>query len=66
LKQAIPASGLVMMPKTGHAVNLEEPDLFNRAVSEFLARVEAGHWPPRDPRTRSAEGVPLVGTRKAQ
>jgi proline iminopeptidase len=66
LKETIPASGLVMMPKTGHAVNLEEPDLFNRVVGEFLARVEAGRWLPRDPRTRSAEGVPLVGTRKAQ
>ena len=56
------ASGLVMLPKTGHAVNLEEPDLFNRAVGEFLARVEAGRWMPRDPRTRSAEGViPMRG-----
>ena len=51
-----------MLPKTGHAVNLEEPDLFNRAVGEFLARVEAGRWMPRDPRTRSAEGViPMRG-----
>jgi proline iminopeptidase len=51
-KDAIPASGLVVMPKTGHAVNLEEPDLFNAAVADFLARVEAGRWLPRDPRTR--------------
>jgi proline iminopeptidase len=64
LKQTIPASGLVVLPKTGHAVNLEEPDLFNRLVGEFLARVEAGRWAPRDPRSRSAEGVPLVGTRQ--
>ena len=62
LKQTLAASGLVMLPKTGHAVNLEEPDLFNRAVGEFLARVEAGRWMPRDPRTRSAEGViPMRG-----
>jgi proline iminopeptidase len=52
LKDAIPAAGLVMMPKTGHAVNLEEPDLFNAAVGDFLARVEAGRWLPRDPRSR--------------
>lgn len=51
LKRTIAASGLVMFPKTGHAVNLEEPDLFNQAVADFLARVEAGRWPPRDPRT---------------
>ena len=33
-------------------MNLEEPDLFNAAVGDFLARVEAGRWPARDPRTR--------------
>ena len=54
LKDALPASGLVMMPKTGHAVNLEEPDLFNAVVGDFLTRVEAGRWAPRDPRTRGA------------
>lgn len=62
-KQTLPASGLVMLPKTGHAVNLEEPDLFNRIVGEFLTRVDAGRWTPRDPRSRSAEGVPLAGLR---
>jgi proline iminopeptidase len=51
LKQAIGASGLVMFPKTGHAVNLEEPALFNQAVADFLDRVEAGRWQPRDPRS---------------
>lgn len=54
LKDALPASGLVVMPKTGHAVNLEEPDLFNAVVGDFLARVEAGRWTARDPRTRGA------------
>ena len=52
LKDAIPASGLVIFPKTGHAVNLEEPDLFNRLVGDFLFRVDGGKWLPRDPRTR--------------
>jgi proline iminopeptidase len=51
LKSALRASGLVMFPKTGHVVNLEEPDLFNTVVADFLARVEAGRWLPRDPRT---------------
>jgi proline iminopeptidase len=51
LKEAISASGLTIFPKTGHAVNLEEPDLFNRAVSDFLSRVDSGSWLPRDPRT---------------
>lgn len=54
LKGALPASGLVMFPKSGHVVNLEEPDLFNSVVGDFLSRVEEGRWPPRDPRTRGA------------
>jgi len=52
LKNAISASGLVMLPKTGHVVNLEEPDLFNQVVGDFLARVDGGSWAPRDPRSR--------------
>jgi proline iminopeptidase len=51
LKRTLTASGLVMLPKTGHVVNLEEPDLFNQVVADFLARVDAGRWAPRDPRT---------------
>src|SRR5450631_3881857 len=51
LKSTIAASGLVMFPKTGHLVNLEEPDLFNQVVGDFLTRVDAGRWPPRDPRS---------------
>lgn len=52
LKRTIPACGLLVIPKTGHAANLEEPDLFNRILAEFIATVEAGRWTPRDPRAR--------------
>jgi pimeloyl-ACP methyl ester carboxylesterase len=58
LKDAISASGLAVFPKTGHAVNLEEPDLFNQMVGDFLSRVEAGRWLPRDPRTRVPKSTP--------
>lgn len=51
LKRTIAASGLVTFPKTGHVVNLEEPALFNQVVGDFLDRVEAGRWQPRDPRS---------------
>jgi pimeloyl-ACP methyl ester carboxylesterase len=44
LKRTIPASGLVIFPKTGHTLNLEEPALFNQFLAEFIATVEAGHW----------------------
>jgi pimeloyl-ACP methyl ester carboxylesterase len=50
LKRTVPRSGLAMLPKSGHTLNLEEPDLFNRLVAEFVAQVEAGRWGPRDPR----------------
>jgi 3-oxoadipate enol-lactonase len=53
LKETIAAAGLVMFPKSGHAVNLEEPDLFNQVVSDFLWRVDCGRWLARDPRTRA-------------
>ena len=50
LKRTIPACGLAVLPKTGHTINLEEPELFNRLLAEFLASVEAGGWRDRDPR----------------
>jgi 3-oxoadipate enol-lactonase len=51
LKKTIAASGLAMFPKTGHVLNLEEPALFNQTLDGFLTLVEAGRWPPRDPRS---------------
>ncbi|HEY6862502.1 MAG TPA: alpha/beta fold hydrolase, partial [Burkholderiales bacterium] len=54
MKRAIPTAGLVVMPCAGHAVNLEEPEAFNRIVFDFLAAVDAGAWRARDPRSISA------------
>jgi pimeloyl-ACP methyl ester carboxylesterase len=53
LKRAIPTAGLVMLPKTGHTCNLEEPDLFNRTVRDFLTAAEHEAWGERDPRTQT-------------
>lgn len=50
LKKTIPACGLSVFPKTGHTLNLEEPDAFNALVASFIAQVEAGRWRKRDPR----------------
>jgi pimeloyl-ACP methyl ester carboxylesterase len=49
MKRLIPHAGLVILPQSGHTLNLEEPDLFNRAVLDFLIAVEAGKWAERDP-----------------
>lgn len=57
MKRRIPASGLVVLPKSGHAINLEEPEAFNRAVLEFLTAVDAGRWPRRNPASQSASAV---------
>jgi pimeloyl-ACP methyl ester carboxylesterase len=50
MKKSVPACGLLVLPKTGHTANLEEPDRFNSFVGEFIATVEAGRWDKRDPR----------------
>jgi proline iminopeptidase len=51
LKKHLPAAGLSFFPKAGHVLNLEEPALFNEMVERFIALVEAGRWPVRDPRS---------------
>ena len=51
IKRVCPAARLTVAPATGHAVNVEEPELFNRVSAEFLAQVDAGRWRARDPRS---------------
>jgi pimeloyl-ACP methyl ester carboxylesterase len=62
LKRMIPTSGLLILPRTGHTINLEEPDAFNRAAGRFLAAVESGDWRARDPRAVSGSitGAPTL------
>jgi proline iminopeptidase len=57
LKNMIQTSGLVMFPKTGHTLNLEEPMLFNEAVERFLLLVQGERWSPRDPRSVQPKGA---------
>jgi pimeloyl-ACP methyl ester carboxylesterase len=54
MKQNIPSAALAIMPNCGHAINLEAPGEFNRIVGDFLAQVDSGRWPMRDPRAMSA------------
>ena len=58
MKKAIANSGLVVLPNSGHAINLEEPALFNQHVADFLHAVELGKWPKRDPRAMVNVRVP--------
>ena len=50
MKKTVPSCGLLVLPKTGHTANLEEPERFNSFVGEFIATVESGRWHKRDPR----------------
>jgi len=60
MKRKIPSSGLVVIPKAGHTINLEEPDAFNRALLDFLTAVDAGRWTRRNP-TSLAKSAVLPG-----
>ena len=51
LKRVCPATRLTIVPATGHVVNVEEPDFFNRITEDFLTLVDSGRWRPRDPRS---------------
>jgi len=44
MKKHMPRAGLLVFPQSGHVINLEEPDIFNRALLDFLTAVESGKW----------------------
>jgi pimeloyl-ACP methyl ester carboxylesterase len=51
MKRNIPRAGLKIFPRSGHTLNLEEPEHFNRSLLDFITAVDAGRWEPRDPRS---------------
>ena len=53
MKRSIPSAALSVMPNCGHAINIEDPDQFNRIVADFIVHVDSGRWPMRDPRAVS-------------
>jgi pimeloyl-ACP methyl ester carboxylesterase len=44
MKRHIAHSGLVVFPQSGHTINVEEPELFNWALLDFLTSVDAESW----------------------
>jgi pimeloyl-ACP methyl ester carboxylesterase len=50
IKRTIATAGLAVLPRSGHAINLEEPDEFNRIAYGFISAVETERWGPRDHR----------------
>jgi pimeloyl-ACP methyl ester carboxylesterase len=53
LKRTIASSALLVMPKCGHTMNLEDPDAFNRAMLDFVTQVDGGSWRNRIPASLS-------------
>jgi len=61
MKRTIVSSALVLLPRTGHLCNLEEPALYNQICGDFMARVEAGRWQMRDPRSMTTAIISTPG-----
>ena len=53
MKRNISSSSLVVLPRSGHTINLEEPAMFNWFLDDFLHQVESGNWALRDPRSQT-------------
>ncbi len=49
LKENIASAALVVLPNCGHTINLEYPDIFNRLLDDFFARVASQRWPSHNP-----------------
>ncbi|MBI3108013.1 MAG: alpha/beta hydrolase [Candidatus Rokubacteria bacterium] len=57
MKRKIRSSALVVLPRSGHTINLEEPEAFNRALLDFLTAVDAGRWPLRNPLSQTGSAI---------
>ncbi|MBI1737293.1 MAG: alpha/beta fold hydrolase [Candidatus Rokubacteria bacterium] len=64
MKRKIPAAGLVVIPKAGHTINLEEPDAFNRAVLDFVTAVDQGRWTRRNPASMTGSAILPAGVKR--
>jgi pimeloyl-ACP methyl ester carboxylesterase len=54
LKRTIATAGYQVVPNSGHAQNLEDPQLYNDTIRWFIDAVTRETWPTRDPRSLSA------------
>jgi pimeloyl-ACP methyl ester carboxylesterase len=44
IKRTAPAAALLVLPRSGHTINSEEPAAVNAALAELFAAAEAGRW----------------------
>ncbi len=57
LKRTMPMASLIVMPKSGHLINLEDPAAFTAHIEAFIGQVADGRWQPRDPRAAIGAGA---------
>jgi pimeloyl-ACP methyl ester carboxylesterase len=65
MKRLLSVAQLALLPGAGHAVNLEDPALFNQLIDTFVASVERGSWRPRDPRAAPGIEASSLGAERA-
>jgi pimeloyl-ACP methyl ester carboxylesterase len=65
MKRLLPNAQLGIFPAAGHAINLEDPALFNQLVETFVASVERGSWRPRDPRAAPGNMMSSLGATRS-
>ena len=53
-------AAFAVLPDPGPALSAQEPDAYERVLGDFLAQVESGRWPTRDPRAISTS---ITGTK---
>ncbi len=44
MKRIVPTAGLLVIPRSSHTINSEEPAAFNAALADLFAAAEAGRW----------------------
>jgi len=44
LKRMAPNAALMVVPRCGHQIGLEEPEVFNQTVRDFVRAAEEGRW----------------------
>jgi pimeloyl-ACP methyl ester carboxylesterase len=50
LKRTVPQSALVVIPRSGHTITLEEPDAVNSALCDLFSAVSLNSWMAHKPR----------------
>lgn len=59
LKRQMPYSALKLYPRSGHLINLEDPDQFHRDIVQFHDTIADGRWEKRSPTPFTSMFAPI-------